>query len=271
MPQDGLTLENLDGKSLIGSDGSKLGTIADVYFDNDTREPEWALVRTGLFGTKSSFVPITQSTVQADGIQVPFTKGQVSDAPRLDDDGELSQEEEDLLSRHYGLSYSEAASDSGLPGGAGMADGTTDEAGTVGRDVSGPTTDTAMTRSEERLDVGVTRRPSRLARLRKYVVTEDVTRTVPVTHEEVRLEREPITDANIDRAMSGPEISEEEHEVTLMAEDVAVDKQVVPVERVRLDKEQVTEERTVTDTVRKEQIELDEDGRRIGVDTDRSR
>ena len=269
MPDRGmLSLDNLEGKPLLGSDGDKLGTIADVYFDNDTQEPEWALVHTGLFGTKSTFVPITQATSAGNGIQVPYTKDQVKDAPRLDDDGELSQDEEDLLSRHYGLSYSEARSDSGLPSG-----GTTtgvernvDVAGdreTVGRDTSGPTTDDAMTRSEERLRVGVTRRPSGLARLRKRVVTENVSETVPVTREEVRLEREPITDGNIDRAMSGPDISEEEHEVTLTSEEVVVDKEVVPVERVRLAKEQVTEQRTVNDTVRKEEIELEQDAGRV--------
>ena len=261
-----INLDNFEGKALMGSDGSKLGSIADIYFDNDTQEPEWALVNTGLFGTKSSFVPITQASVQGDSIQVPYTKDQVKDAPRLDDDGELSQDEEELLSRHYGLSYTEARSDSGLPGGGRRDTEVTEERGTVGRDTSGPTTDDAMTRSEERLRVGVARRPSGLARLRKRVVSENVSETVPVTREEVRLEREPITEGNVDRAMSGPDISEEEHEVTLMSEEVVVDKDVVPVERVRLAKEQVTEQRTVSDTVRKEEIELDQDAERTTGD-----
>ena len=95
------------------------------------------------------------------------------------------------------------------------------------------------------------------ARLRKYVVTENVTETVPVTREEVRIEREPITDANIGNAMDGPAISEEEHEVTLHAERAVVAKEAVPVERVRLDKETVTEHETVTEGLRKEEIEVD--------------
>jgi uncharacterized protein (TIGR02271 family) len=133
---------------------------------------------------------------------------------------------------------------------------TTDAPGTVGRDVSGPTTDDAMTRSEERLDVGTEREAVGRARLRKYVVTENVTTTVPVTREEVRIEREPITDANIDQAMDGPAISEEEHEVTLHAERPVVATEAVPVERVRLGKETVTEEETISADVRKEQIEI---------------
>ncbi len=116
-----------------------------------------------------------------------------------------------------------------------------------------------MTRSEEELAVGKTSRETGRARLRKYVVTENVETTVPVQREEVRIEREPITDANIDNATDGPAISEEEHEVTLHAEEPVVEKRAVPKERVRLDKETVTEERTVSDEVRKERIEAEGD------------
>ena len=119
-----------------------------------------------------------------------------------------------------------------------------------------------MTRSEEELAVGTQRRETGRARLRKYVVTEEVQQTVPVQREEVRIEREPITDANVDAATSGAEISEEEHEVVLHAEEPVAEKRVVPKERVRLDKDVETEERTVSDEVRKEQIDVDDAGRR---------
>jgi uncharacterized protein (TIGR02271 family) len=114
-----------------------------------------------------------------------------------------------------------------------------------------------MTRSEERLSVGTRSEEVGRARLRKYVVTENVTETVPVSREEVRVEREPITEANIGNAMDGPAISEEEHEVTLHAERPVVAKEAVPVERVRLDKETVTEHETVSEGLRKEEIEVD--------------
>ena len=141
---------------------------------------------------------------------------------------------------------------------SGFASG--DEAGTVGHDTSGPTTDNAMTRSEEQLHVGTETRESGRARLRKYVVTEQETVTVPVQREEVRIEREPITDANRGEALDGPAISEEEHEVVLHEERPVVEKEAVPVERVRLDKETVTEQQQVTEEVRKEQIDTDGDG-----------
>jgi uncharacterized protein (TIGR02271 family) len=123
-----------------------------------------------------------------------------------------------------------------------------------------------MTRSEEELRVGTEARERGRARLRKYVTTEQVTQTVPVQREEVRVEREPITDANLDAATSGPDISEAEHEVTLREEEPVVDKRVVPRERVRLDKETVTDERQVSEEVRQEQIEVEGDRDRLRGD-----
>jgi uncharacterized protein (TIGR02271 family) len=118
-----------------------------------------------------------------------------------------------------------------------------------------------MTRSEEELRVGTTEREAGRVRLRKYVVTENVEQTVPVRREEIRVEREPITDANRDAATSGADISEEEHEVVLHEEEVVVDKRTVPKERVALGKDTVTEDRQVDETVRSEQVELiDADG-----------
>jgi uncharacterized protein (TIGR02271 family) len=128
-----------------------------------------------------------------------------------------------------------------------------------GRDVSGPTTDDAMTRSEEELRVGTTQRERGRARLRKHVVTEEVHQTVPAHREEVRVEREPITDANIDDALDGPAISEEEHEVTLHQEEVVTEKRAVPKERVRMHKETVTDEQEVSEELRKKQIETEGD------------
>ena len=116
-----------------------------------------------------------------------------------------------------------------------------DERGGPGVDTSGRNTDDAMTRSEEELRVGTTERESGRVRLKKYVVEDQVTETVPVRREEVRVEREPITDANVDDATDGPAISEEEHEVTLRAEEPVVEKRTVPQERVRLEKDVETD------------------------------
>jgi uncharacterized protein (TIGR02271 family) len=199
--------------------------------------------------------------VDGNDVRVPYDKDLVKNAPSVEKDGHLSPEEEDRLYRHYSLSGA-----SGDTRGTGYSDtssgtttGTTTGREAVGHDTSGPTTDEAMTRSEEQLRVGTESREAGRVRLRKFVVSENVSQTVPVSREEVRLEREPITDANRDAAMAGPAISEEEHEVILHEERPVVEKEAVPVERVRLDKETVTEQRTVTEEVRKEQIEPDGD------------
>src|SRR5207244_11078818 len=110
--------------------------------------------------------------------------------------------------------------------------GRTNKHGTQGYDTSGPTTDDAMTRSEERLDVGTEQVQSGKARLRKWVETENVQVDVPVKKEKARLVTEPVTDANRGDATSGPDITEDEHEVTLSEERPAVSKETVPVERV---------------------------------------
>jgi len=236
-------------REVVGSDGEKIGTVDEVYLDTANGEPEWLSVNTGLFGMKSSFVPLQGADPSGESVRVAYTKEQVKDAPNIEPDAELSTEEEQRLWSHYGLDYSD-----------------TDQAGDdrepVGRDTSGPETDSAMTRSEEEVNVGTREREKGRARLRKYVVTEEVTKTVPVRKEKAVLEREPITEGNVDDAMDGPAISDEEHEVTLTEEEVVVEKKAVPKERVRLDKETEVTEEHVTEEVRKEQIEAEVDIRR---------
>jgi uncharacterized protein (TIGR02271 family) len=259
------TVRSWQGATMVDADGDKIGTIDAIYLDDETGEPEWALVNTGLFGTKSSFVPLAQAASSGDQVQVPYDKQLVKDAPRVDTDQHLSEAEEQQLWRHYGLEYDSGyTTDTADRDRDGVYDRVQDSA--VGRDTSGPTTDDAMTRSEEELRVGTQTRERGRARLRKYVTTETQQVTVPVQREEVRVEREPITDANLDAATSGPAISEEEHEVTLHEEEVVVDKRAVPRERVRLDTETVTDERQVSEEVRKEQIEVEGDQDRLRDD-----
>jgi uncharacterized protein (TIGR02271 family) len=225
------------GRTVIDRDGDKIGKIDDVYEDKQGGQAEWALVNTGLFGTKKTFVPLHDAQPVGEDVRVPVEKARVKDAPSIEPDGELSESEERQLFEHYDVAYA--------------PDG----------DVSGPTTDDAMTRSEEELRVGTERREAGRVRLRKYVVTEEEQRTVPVRREEVRVEREPITDANAEQALDGPEISDEEHEVVLHEERPVVEKNVVPKERVRLSTEEQTDQQTVSETLRKERIETDGDER----------
>ncbi|TNM67156.1 DUF2382 domain-containing protein [Streptomyces sp. NP160] len=307
-------VEALRRATVHASDGAKIGKVGEVYLDDATDRPEWVTVRTGLFGSSETFVPLAGATSTDDELRVPYTKDQVKDAPRTDADGQLTPDEEERLYRHYGLDASTSAATDTTTGttagttgaehlrgegtgytegtgqrrgeyegldelgaaqgtagpGAGTTTGTTSRR-TEGHDTSGPTTDEAMTRSEERLQVGTERREAGRARLRKHVVTETQTHQVPTSHEEVTLEREPVTDRNRGAATSGPELSDEEHEVVLHEEVPVVSTTVEPVERVRVGTREVSEERTVSADVRKEEIDLDADAPRADAGRDRDR
>ena len=262
----------LQGQPILGVNGERIGTAESVYLDNQTGRPEWVEVKTGLFGTKSALVPLADAQPDlAGGFRLPYDKAKIKAAPHHDPDQQLSETEEAELFRYYDLPYSPPADPP--PAAAGHAaivgDDTADlradshlrEADSHLReadsDLREADSDEAMTRSEERLQVGIQSVETGRARLRRYLVTEQVQQTVPVTHEEVRVEREPITEANRGAAYRGPDLSEAEHEVVLRAERPVVAKETVPVERVRLDTQAVTEPAQVNETIRKEQIDTD--------------
>jgi uncharacterized protein (TIGR02271 family) len=259
--------DRIVGATAYDMNGQKIGDVAQVYLDEATGQPEWMTVKTGLFGRRESFVPLAKAHVRDDDrVEIEADKDTVTQAPSVDPDQELSQDEEARLYQHYGMSYGDASSPSVLPeeGRTGTAEREYVGEGESAeeRDYTGEyerSGDDAMTRSEERLVVGTTAQPTGRARLRKYVVTEPVEQTVQVRREEARIEREPITDANRDQAMSGPDISEAEHEVTLHTERPVVEKETVPVERVRLTTDEVTDEQKVSDELRKERIEAEGD------------
>jgi PRC-barrel domain len=123
------------GRTLIDRDGDRIGKIDDVYEDHRGGQAEWALVSTGLFGTKKTFVPLRDAHPIGEDLRVPVARNRVKDAPHIDADTELGEREERQLFEHYDVAYT-----------------------AEGRDASGPTADDAMTRSE-----------AGPVRLRKYV------------------------------------------------------------------------------------------------------
>ncbi|GAA3387187.1 PRC and DUF2382 domain-containing protein [Streptomyces roseoviridis] len=275
-------------------EGKKIGDAKHVFVDDASGRPEWVTVKTGMFGTSESFVPIKDASLVDGHLEVPYPKDRIKGAPHVDVDGggHLDASEEQRLYEYYGIAWDEAWQQANEPGEGGWAHGTAgaagaagtagmtgreragfadDEAGTAmaGRSMG----DDAMTRSEEEMHVGTERVETGHVRLRKYVVTEEVQQTVPVRHEEVRLEREPITEANREEALSGPDISEAEHEVVLHEERPVVETRAVPKERVRLRTDEVTDEETVSGEIRKERIdvETDETGMTRGRDTGEGR
>ncbi|WP_340556601.1 PRC and DUF2382 domain-containing protein [Streptomyces sp. GSL17-111] len=327
---------------VYASDGRKIGEAKHVFVDDTTGEPEWVTVKTGMFGSHESFVPVRDARTVEDHLEVPYSRDKIKGAPHVDIDsgGHLSEDEEHRLYDHYGIDWDAhwrkanqpgeggwaarerggaggtgAAAGAGAAGAAGAAAGRgrhrrgepeeRTAPGTAGADekrgrgdmrgrddmrgregarggMAGEgekqqhgerarrgSDDDFMTRSEEHLDVHTERRETGHARLRKYVVTEEEQISVPVRKEQVRLDREPITEANKGQAVSGPEITEAEYEVTLHEDRPVVETRVQPVERVRLRVEETTENQTVRGRVRKERIDaesdtIDEQGRTRG-------
>jgi sporulation protein YlmC with PRC-barrel domain len=152
------------GKTVLDRDGEKVGTLGDLYLDRQTDLPAYAGVRTGLFKQRESIVPLDGAREVGGDLQVPFALETIEQAPNVDPEVELNEEEEERLHEHYGepskvMPQREAAE---------------------------------MTRSEEEVDFRVEpARPKERVRLRKHVVVDHVEKTVPVRREEIRLEHDP--------------------------------------------------------------------------------
>jgi uncharacterized protein (TIGR02271 family) len=246
----------MDSGEVVGTNGDTIGKVGTVYVDDADGHLTWVTVKTGWFGGNESFVPLDDATLQGSTVTVPYDKDKVKNAPHHAVDAELSPEEEEELYAYYGVGGQTAGfAGTTVPGDletTGYADTDTE----VVPDRAATTTGTAdgfITRSEEQLHVGTRKVETGRARLKKYVVTEQQTVTVPVSHEEVTLVREPIAAGAVTDAVIGDDAIE----VVLTEDRVVVDKEAVAVERVSLGTEVVTEQQQVTEAVRKEQIELD--------------
>jgi len=202
------------GHQVYDRENAKVGTADHIYLDRDTGLPAWLTIRTGLFGSKETFVPAEAAELRGSEVVVPFTKDEIKNAPNLSIavGEELQPAEEAVVYEFYGIQPTAMNA--------------------PGPQTQETATDDAMTRSEERLRVGKETRETGKVRLRKYVTVEEEQQTVPVRREHVRVEREPITDENRDSAMAGPDIAEAEHEVILHEERPVAATETVPVERV---------------------------------------
>ena len=116
-----MTLPTIDqarswrGLTLVATDDEPVGRIEAIYVDRTSKQPEWALVHTGLFGSSRTFVPLADAAQRGDVVRVPHETSVVREAPRLEQDAELSEEDEARLYAHYGIQYTTDESSSGLP------------------------------------------------------------------------------------------------------------------------------------------------------------
>jgi stress response protein YsnF len=224
-----MTLSDLRGKPVYDMNHNKIGTLDELYVDEDDNKPSWATVKTGLFGGKANFVPLAKAHPTEEGLEVAATKDEVAEAPKVAVGEELSEEDETRLYRYYREIYHNHTVEA-------EANAQDDQ------DTDAPSADSESNRSDEESSRDEKQPETRKVHLRKYVVTENVNITVPVQREEVRLVQEPINDDNADHDQNDRQVVADDREVTLYEEVPIVTKKVVPKEKVRLDKDTVQHE-----------------------------
>ena len=263
------------GGTAYDADGGKLGTVEHFFVDDRTGTPSWVAVTTGLFGTRTSLVPVQSAALEDGRLVLPVTKDAVRSAPEVGEGGHLSPDDEARLRRHYGLEVAGTgepawtADSTGLtPAGAAPAEDE-DEAEQTGRHAAPAASDGSMAsdggmvRSEEQLRVGTEQVAATRVRVVKYVVTEEVQVTVPIRREEIRVEEVPLDavdepgESLVPAASGGGGLPDE---IVLHTERPVVSVEVVPTERVRLRTEVVQGQETVTRQVQREQIAVDQQG-----------
>lgn len=276
------------------NNGDKVGDVNEVFVDDSSGQPTFVDVNHGLFGMGNSLVPLRGHSLDGDNLTLAYAKERIKGAPDFDADKPLTPEQQTEIYQHYGVSesshvdgytgtsHTDASADTtaeqshldggpvgaaGAGAGAGLAGaGAADAAASAGTDTNSteePTAssnDNTLIRNEEHLNVGTERVETGEARLRKYVVTETETVEVPVSHEEVRVERTPISaeEAEAQAKSGGLDANRsEDASVTLHEERPVVNKETIPAEKVNLSTEEVSDTERVTEEVRKEQIDAD--------------
>ena len=233
---------DLAGLEVVDRRGERIGRVRQVYPDGGALG--WVGVRGNLFGTEEALVPLDGAVLDDDVIAAAVDRSRFASAPRRRPDAVLADAERARLR----VFWSGSAETEVLEPAATEPEEPEAQAEEPDEDEAG-----VMTASAERLRIETERVPRSRVRLRKVVVTEQRTVTVPVRREEYRLVREPIVDA---AAVAGATLGTEEQEVVLYEERVVVSTEVVPVERIRLVKEEVVGTRQVSGEVRRERIEL---------------
>ncbi|MCG7422523.1 PRC and DUF2382 domain-containing protein [Micrococcus sp. ACRRV] len=265
-------LDQLQNGHVFSTDGEKIGSVGQVYLDDVTNEPTFVTVKTGLFGAKETFVPLQQAQTTTDGITVPFTKDFVKDAPNVDADGSLTPEEEQRIYEYYSMDYSAVDThdrrdvrDAAAAGTAGgvvtdrerrdvVDNDRRDVVDNDRRDLVDGDADSVVVK-DEKLNVGTERRATGRVRLRKQSYTTTETVEVPVTREEVVVERESVDPNSAEARTAG---RDGDIEVTTYEETPVVNK-TVEAEKVSLGKRTVQDTETVSEELTHEDVKIDGD------------
>ena len=255
----------LAGYEVYDQHYEKIGKVDDLFVD-ESDQPEYIGVKMGVLGTRSTLIPkeLLRVNDERQLVQVAADKDKVKDGPTFDDDREITPEFERQVHSYYGLERATTGTEERGAYGTYYAHGT--ERTTTGRAVPGATDRTdlveedevRMRRVEEELRAGTRERETGAVRVRKRVVTERRREEVPTRREEVHVERVPV----VGEVAAEAEIGEDEIVVPLIEEEIVVEKRPVVKEEIRIRKDVVEDTEVVEEDVRREEIDIDDEGTR---------
>jgi uncharacterized protein (TIGR02271 family) len=264
------------GYTVYDRDGDKVGKVDDLFVD-ESDQPEYIGVKMGFFGIRSTLIPMDIVTVdeQNESMTVNEEKSRIKDGPNFDDDHEITPDFERQVYEYFGLQGTDGARGSygdyygdeqaGVVG-PGMREGDVetgefrghpaDDEGVRQREGSDldDRDELRVQRSEEELVAGTREREAGAMRVRKRVRTDRERIEVPVRHEEVSVERVPVSGEATEA-----QIGEDEVVVPVTEEEVVTDKRAVAKEEIRVRKDAVQDTEVVEEDVRKEEIDIDDE------------
>ncbi len=266
--------------SVVDQSGESLGTLHSMWNSEQTGTLEFLGVKTGwLFGS-NHVVPAEKAQIDesARTIQVPYLLAKIKDAPSVDADSTISDEEEAEIYRYYGLGQSTSATTTTTRTtdtmASGLATGATAKAASAPAPAKAPVTtaksgdEREITLSEQQVKVGKRTVDAGSVRLRKVIRTEIVNQPVEVRREEVVVERVSADQVHAGTATS--DFKDETIEVPLTREEVVVSKEAHVTGAVRVNKTATAETQNVSETVRKEDVEVLRDGKTVTERDERS-
>jgi uncharacterized protein (TIGR02271 family) len=268
------------GYEVYDQSGSKIGKVDDLFVDEND-QPEYIGVKMGFLGMSSTLIPwqLVTPDESSGSLTVASDKETAKNGPAFDDDREITPEFEQQVYSYYGLSHSSGSEGSGSYGSYYSEEST--DAGTVGPGMSMGDTETGefrehaitdegvnqsrgddlededelrVQRTEEELRAGTREREAGALNVRKRVRTDREQVEVPTRHEEVTVERVPVSEGTATEA----QIGEDEVSIPVTEEEVVVEKRPVAKEEVRIRKDVVEDTEVVEEDVRREEIDVDD-------------
>ena len=241
---DGFTAieDQYAGYTVYDNAGSKIGKVDDLFLDENDR-PEYIGVKMGFLGTSSTLIPMELATTDesAGTITVSTDKDTAKNGPAFNDDREITPEYENEVRSYYGLGAAQAES-------SGSYDTHEEPRSEVTHE-----DELRVQRSEEELRAGTREREAGSVKVRKRVRTDRERIEVPTKHEEVSVERVPVSGES-----SEAQIGEDEVDVPVTEEEVVTDKRAVAKEEVRLRKDVVEGTEVVEEDIRREEVDVED-------------